>query len=41
MKYLLFTLQKVIYDSQVENHCTKPTIQYNWIRVMILRSFSA
>jgi len=41
MKYLLLTPRKIVYDPQVENHCTKPTIQSNWIRVMILRSFFA
>jgi len=25
-------------DPQVETHCTKPTVQYNWIRLMILRN---
>jgi len=33
MKYLLLTPRKMVYDPQVENHWTKPTIQYNWISV--------
>jgi len=39
MKYLLVTFPKMVHDPQVENHCTKPTIQYNWIKLMTLRNF--
>ena len=40
IKYLPVTLPKMVHDPQVENHCTKPTIQLNQADdLMILRNF--